>query len=100
MRVDLTTAARADIAEIGAYIRSDNPARAATFEQELVSACEAISDLPLGWPMVPRYEHIGYRRKAYKQYLIFYRLSADRIEIVRILHGRRDIERLLFPSDA
>jgi plasmid stabilization system protein ParE len=31
----------------------------------------------------------------FRDYLIFYRELPDRVEIVRVLHGARDIERIL-----
>jgi toxin ParE1/3/4 len=34
----------------------------------------------------------GYRKYPVGQHLIFYRQSADRLEIIRILHQRMDIE--------
>jgi toxin ParE1/3/4 len=49
-------------------------------------------------PLVPRYEHLGIRRRPFGNYLIFYRIGADAIEVVHILHGARDYEPLLFPE--
>ena len=34
----------------------------------------------------------GLRRLLWREYLIFYRVKADHIELVRVLHGRRDIK--------
>jgi toxin ParE1/3/4 len=48
--------------------------------------------------VVPRYEHLGIRRRPFGNYLIFYRVGADAIEVVHILHGARDYEPLLFPE--
>jgi plasmid stabilization system protein ParE len=45
---------------------------------------------------VPRHEHLGIRRRPFGNYLIFYRVGA--IEVVHVLHGARDYERLLFPE--
>jgi toxin ParE1/3/4 len=46
----------------------------------------------------PRHEHLGIRRRPFGNYLIFYRVAADAIEVVHILHGARDYEPLLFPE--
>ena len=35
------------------------------------------------------------RIRRFKNYLIFYRVLDDGIEVVRVLHGARDIERFL-----
>lgn len=34
----------------------------------------------------------------YRNHLIFYRPTADGIELVRVLHGARDLERILDPD--
>jgi toxin ParE1/3/4 len=51
-----------------------------------------------GYPLVPRHGHLGIRRRPFGNYLIFYRVGANAIEVVHVLHGARDYERLLFPE--
>ena len=98
MRVSFSRDADEDLADVRGYIGLDNPRRAASFTSELVAACLAIADVPFGWPTVPEHERSGLRRKPFRQYLIFYRVQIDHVEIIRVLHGRRDIGRLL-PRD-
>lgn len=38
-------------------------------------------------------------RRPFGNFLIFYRIVADRIEVVHVLHGARDYEPLLFPEE-
>lgn len=76
MRVVITAAAKADLLAIRYYIATDNPTGA--------------------YPLVPRYERFGIRRCAHGDYLIFYRLQQEQIEVIHILQGARDIEALLF----
>lgn len=52
-----------------------------------------------GYPLVPRYERFGVRRRPFGRFLIFYRIGEDRIEVIHILHGARDYESLLFPQE-
>jgi len=40
----------------------------------------------------------GLRRKVHGSYLIVYRTRSDEVEIVRILHGARDLMRILGKS--
>ena len=40
-----------------------------------------------------------WRVKDFKEYLIFYRIQDDRVEILRVLHGARDLEGLLSNLD-
>ncbi len=68
------------------------------FVQELREKCESLADAPRGYPLVPRHEHLGIRRRPFGNYLIFYRVGANAIEVVHVLHGARDYQRLLFPE--
>jgi plasmid stabilization system protein ParE len=58
-----------------------------------------IGDMPLGFPIVARYERQGLRRRTFGNYSIFYRAEHGRILIIRILHSAQDIERVLTPDD-
>lgn len=94
MKVTLSTRSRADLAGIGEYIARENPARAASFVDELIDACEAVALVPLGAPLISGRGPPGLRRKVYQRYLIVYRVHRDTVEIVRILHGARDVARM------
>jgi toxin ParE1/3/4 len=87
--------AEADLEDIAAYIAADNPARALSFVQELRARCRQIAHMPEAFPLVPDFEAAGYRRRVVRNYLVFYRIKAGAIQIVRILHGARDYESLL-----
>ena len=99
MRVVWTAAAQADLAEISDYIAADNPTRSLSFINEIVDAGEAIGDMPRIFPLVPRLEHKAVRRRIYGQYLIFYRLEAESVQILHVVHAARDYVRALFPED-
>ncbi|PLL10268.1 plasmid stabilization protein [Tabrizicola sp. TH137] len=98
MKVDITSAAEADLEAIADYIARDNPMRALSFVRELYERCLDIAEMPEAWPMVPRYEHHGIRRRVHGRYLIFYRVNKDRITILHVLNGAMDVEALLFPE--
>ena len=55
--------------------------------------------MPEALPLVPLYETTGIRRRVYGNYLIFYRVGPKTIDVIHILHGAMDYERLLFPED-
>ncbi|MBB2714348.1 type II toxin-antitoxin system RelE/ParE family toxin [Rhizobium sophoriradicis] len=97
MIVFITARAETDLERIADYIAMDNPQRAVSFIHELVDRCERLADTPNGFSLVPRYEHTGIRRRPYGNYLIFYRVGEDRIEILHILNGAQDFESILFP---
>lgn len=99
MKVFFAPAAKLDLLSIGEHIRPENPTRAASFVDELIDHCYMLADLPRRYPLVPRYEHWGIRRSVHGNYLIFYRVREDAVDIVHILHGATDYESMLF-SDA
>ncbi len=54
-----------------------------------------ISDAPRGFPLVPRYEPQGVRRRSWRGYGILYTLQNDSIGILRILGPGQDHDRVL-----
>lgn len=94
----LSPRAEADLVEIGAYIAEDNPERAASFIDELREFMTTVANNPyIGRPRedlrrgVRSVPFVGY------SYMIFYRVLAGTkgVKIERVLHGARDISRLL-----
>lgn len=98
MIVHLTSEAEYDLETIGDYIARDNRARALTFLQELRSKCLGLADMPERFPLVPRYEAAGVRRRVHGDYLIFYRVEPEKVVIIHILHGAQNYGAILFPS--
>lgn len=98
MKVVLTAEALYDLEQIGDYIARDRPVRARTFVAELAAAARKIGEIPNGFPLVPRYESHGVRRRVHGACLIFYRIADDHVSILHVLHGARDYESLLFPE--
>ncbi len=98
MIVHLSAEAEYDLETIGDYIARDNPARALSFLQELRSSCLGLTDMPERFPLVPRYEAVGVRRRAHGDYLIFYLVEPGKVVIIHILHGAQNYSSILFPS--
>jgi toxin ParE1/3/4 len=88
-----TPLARQDLEEIHDYIAADSPAAAARWIERLEGECQKLAAMP---GMGRRREELGrdLRSFAVGNYLIFYRDHPDRLEIVRVLHGARDIQSL------
>lgn len=98
MLVVFTDAAESDFETIGDAIAAANPDRAVSFVRELRQACLGLSDMPRRFAPLQRRELSGIRRRVHGNYLIFFRIEADTVEIIHILHGAMDYEPLLFPS--
>jgi toxin ParE1/3/4 len=99
MNVVVTAAALADLAEIGRAIAVDNPARAETFVEELYERCRQLGAMPRSFPLIPRWEGHGVRRRTFGSYLIFYRIQGDTVQVLHVLHGARDYAAILFPDE-
>jgi toxin ParE1/3/4 len=99
MRVVLTESAYAYLLDIGRAIARDNPARAISFVDELHVRCVGLSTMARAFPLLPGWEDRGVRRRLFGDYLIFYRILAREVEVLRVLHGARDYERVLFPDE-
>jgi toxin ParE1/3/4 len=88
--------AAADLVEIAAYIAEDNPEAAERFLDAAEAAFAVIASMPsLGRTF--RFQSAVaqgmrvWRVEGFERYLIVYRAVESHIEIVRVLHGSRDI---------
>lgn len=95
MRVVLSSHAIADLKRIGRFIAYDNPPRAGSFVTELRETVGRLADLPHGFPLVPRYERHGIRRRSWKGYGILYSVLPDRVFVHRIIGPGQDHDRAL-----
>jgi plasmid stabilization system protein ParE len=96
MIVELTAEAGRDLKSIGDWIARDNPVRAGSFIDELLAACLDLAEFPERFPLVPRYERHGVRHRVHGNYLIFYRVEAEKVVVLHLLHGAMDYSGLLF----
>ena len=82
-----------DLLEIWSYISQDSFDAADQFLDQLEQQFDLLASSPLIGKkrdeLIP-----GLRSLTYKNYLIFYRTRNDDVEIIRVLHGARDIEKL------
>ncbi|ALR19059.1 MULTISPECIES: type II toxin-antitoxin system RelE/ParE family toxin [Sphingomonadaceae] len=95
MLVRLSSRAVRDLEGIRTRIAEDNPARSVTFIAEVREAAARIGGMPRAFPLVPRYEHHGIRRRSYKGYGILYSVQPDRIFVHRIIGPGQDYDRAL-----
>lgn len=95
MKVLLTPEARQDLLAITRYIARDNPARSSTFADELEGAARRLGETPRAFPLIPRYEQHGVRRRSYRGYGILYVVRTDRIVVYRFLGPGQDLDRAL-----
>lgn len=86
----LTRRAREDLIEIWRYVADDNADAADRLLDRIADACEQLAERP---ELGPRRDDIrpGMRYHVVGHYLILYRLIDKTTEIVRVVHGRRDL---------
>lgn len=96
-RVIFLPQATEDIDEAAFAIGLDSPQAALRFQVVARSTCLELGDMPNKGRIVelPSGPLRRWRVQDFENYLIFYRVFDDRIEIVRVLHGARDIEAAL-----
>ncbi len=98
MKVIVAQTAIADLIAIGRFIKQHSPARAETFVQELEQKCAELGSMPRAFPVVPHRKNGNIRRRVHGDYLIFYRVRKDCVEILHVLHGAQDYETWLFEN--
>jgi toxin ParE1/3/4 len=92
-RAYLSKQAEADVDDIWLYVAHDSIRAADRLIADFHRKCELLASSPgLG----RRRDELrpSLRSFPWGEYVIFYRLSTEGIEIVRILHGHRDIEKI------
>lgn len=95
MKVALSTLAKRDLEGIRKHIEEGNPARAISFVDELRDVAKRIGDMPRAFPLIPRYEQHGIRRRSYNGYGILYSVQPDRVFMHRIIGPGQDHDRAL-----
>jgi toxin ParE1/3/4 len=86
----ISDAARADLDEIWFLIAQDDPLAADRFIRRIVSRFSTLASMPhLGRPR----EELSPNLRSFpvQKYVIFYRAMEKGIEVVRVLHGARDL---------
>ena len=90
--VVLAPKARADLFAIDSYLAERNPLAAERLIERLLHAMQTLANMPamgrscadLGLPSV--------RRFVVEQHHSFYTQAASGIRVVRVIHGRRDVQ--------
>lgn len=89
----ITPRASEDLIEIWSYIAADSVANADAFIDKLCETMQVLSRQP-GSGRHRDELASGIRSFPFGRYIVFYRAVTSGIEIVRVLHGARDIENI------
>lgn len=80
-----------DMVALRDYIASDAPARATSFIRRIFDHVDTLRAFPELGRVVPETDIANIRELVFQGYRIIYRLSPDRIDILTVLHGSRDL---------
>ena len=85
-----TARTKADLAAISEYFAERNPAAGARLLREILARCRQLANQPRqGNPRSTLGS--GVRSVVVRQYVIYFRATTSGIEVLRVLHGARDI---------
>ena len=94
----LTPLAKADIVEIWSYIAANSESAADRVEAAIFEACEFLAEGPLRGHTRPDLTERSLRfwtLTRYPNYIIAYRPETAPLQTIAVLHGKRDIRRIL-----
>lgn len=94
----LTPAAREDLREIQAFLRKQSAAAAKTVIAGIREQIRKLAAAPGIGHLREDLSTEPLRFWSVWSYLIVYRVETERLEVVRVLHGSRDVESLLQES--
>jgi len=88
-RVSWSPEALEDVDSIAAYIAKDSPFYASAVVQKILDVAQSLSNFPNVGPIVPEIGEPEFRERFVYSYRVIYRVSAEQVLIVAVVHGRR-----------
>ena len=84
-----------DVEAIAQYIERDSSYYAQAVVSRIVLLVETISDQPELGRVVPEIQNPDYRERFVHKYRVIYRVESERILVVAVIHGSRQLEPLV-----
>lgn len=91
MKIEWTQPAVQDLESIRDYISRDSEYYAARFIEKIIEAVEKLEKFPMLGRPVPEIEDENIREIFLHSYRIIYRRETNRLLVLTILHGARDL---------
>jgi len=92
MKLVWTEPAVETLQDIKNYIAKDNEFYSSRFVERIVASAEKIRDFPSLGRKIPEAHREDIREIIFQAYRIIYRIRADRVEILTVVHGGRDLD--------
>lgn len=93
MRVEWSNFARDDLEDLVQYISRDSSFYARRFSEKIVLATRRLRDFPESGRTIPETEDQTLREIIVQGYRVMYRLEADRVLILAIMHSSRNLSK-------
>lgn len=91
MKIEWAKPALLDLESIRDYIRRDSDYYAARFVERIIKAVESLEGFPEMGRSVPEAEKENIRELLFYNYRIMYRMEPERILILAVIHGARNL---------
>ena len=91
MKIRWTDPAVESLRNLHGYIAKDSAVYASSFVQRVILAAERLTDFPRLGRVVPEADEETIRELLCQNYRIIYRIRNELIEILTVIHGRRDL---------
>ncbi len=91
MKIKWTDPAIISLRNLHGYIAKDSAIYASSFVQRIILAVERLTNFPRIGRVVPETDDETIRELLYQNYRIIYRIKSELIEILTVIHVRRDL---------
>lgn len=91
MKIDWSDPSVSDLEAIRDYIAKDSEYYASEFIGKILDAVEALKGLPKIGRIVPEASQDDIRELLFHNYRLIYRIETERILIIAIIHGAREL---------
>lgn len=91
MKLLWTEPAIQDLRDLRDYIAADSDHHAADFITSIITRAERLTIVPMMGRLVPEAQVENIRETLYRSYRIIYRIVGERVEVLAIIHGARDL---------
>jgi len=94
-KIEWTRSAITDVKSLRDYIGHDSEAYAARFVQRIIEGVERVASFPNAGRRVPEADDERVREVLFQSYRIMYRVEAERIVVLMVIHAARDLSRIV-----
>jgi toxin ParE1/3/4 len=91
MKLCWTEPAIQDLRDLRDYIAADSESHAAQFIASIIKGAERLTTFPMIGRIVPEAGSEDIREILYRSYRIIYRVKDERVDVLAVIHGSRDV---------